>query len=112
MVERILEQESAIRVVLSSDRKASHLLLTWQDMEVLKAINSALSPLAEFTDVMSGERYVTISAMLPIMHLLTNPILNEKEEDLPLTNELRADILTDLFGRNTDEDITHLFASS
>ena len=78
-------------------------------MEVLKAINSTLSPLAEFTDVMFGERYVTISAMLPIMHLLTNSILNEKEEDLPLTNELRADILTDLLGRNTDEDITHLF---
>ena len=89
MIERILEQESAIRVVLSSDRKASHLLLTWQDVEVLKAISSALSPLSEFTDVLSGEHYVTISAILPIMQLLTDSVLNEKEDDVPLSNELR-----------------------
>ena len=48
MVDRILEQESAIRVVFSSDRKVLHLIPTWQDIEVLKAINDALGPLAEF----------------------------------------------------------------
>ena len=51
MIERVLEQEQAIRVVLSADRKASHLLLSWQDLDVLKGINDALSPLSEFTDV-------------------------------------------------------------
>ena len=70
MVERVIEQEKAIRLVLSADRKASHLLLTWQDLDVLNAINGALSPLAEFTYVMSGEKYVTISAALPIIDLL------------------------------------------
>uniref|UniRef100_A0A1X7TA28 Uncharacterized protein n=1 Tax=Amphimedon queenslandica TaxID=400682 RepID=A0A1X7TA28_AMPQE len=54
MIERILEQEKAIRVVLGSDRKVSNLVLSWQDLDVLTAINAALSPLAEFTDVMSG----------------------------------------------------------
>ena len=64
MIERVLEQEQAIRVVISADRKASHLLLSWQDLDVLKAINDALSPLSEFTNVMSGEKYVTISAII------------------------------------------------
>jgi len=37
MIERILEQEKAIRVVLGADRKASHVLPTWQDIDVLTA---------------------------------------------------------------------------
>ncbi len=79
MVERVLEQEKAIRVVLSADRKASHLVVTWQDLDVLTAINDALSPLAEFTNVMSGEKYVTISAVLPIINLLQTSVLKETQ---------------------------------
>ena len=108
MVERILEQEAAIRVVLSSDRKASHLIPTWQDMEVLKAINDTLSPLADFTDVMSGETYVTSSAILPIINLLTTSVLKENDEETPLTNDIRATILADLLGRNNSDDTVHL----
>ena len=89
MISRILEQKKAIRVVLLADRKVSHLVLTWQDLDVLTAINTALAPLADFTDVMSGENYVTGSAILPIMDLLYNSVLQVKEEDKPLTNELR-----------------------
>ena len=44
MVTRILEQENAIRTVLSADRKASHLIPTWQDIQVLTAIHQAFSP--------------------------------------------------------------------
>ena len=44
MVTRILEQENAIRTVLSADTKASHLIPTWQDIQVLTAIHQALSP--------------------------------------------------------------------
>ena len=39
----IMKQENAIRTVLSADRKASHLLPTWQDLQVLTAIHKALS---------------------------------------------------------------------
>ena len=44
MVSRLLEQESSIRQVLSADRKATHLIPTWQDLEVLESIQAALSP--------------------------------------------------------------------
>ena len=44
-----LEQETTLQQVLSADRKTAHLVPTWQDLKVLKAIDKALSPLADFT---------------------------------------------------------------
>ena len=71
MISRILEQEEALRVVLSADRKTSHLVPTWQDIDVLQSVHEALSPLSSLTDITSGEDYITISAVLPMMHSLT-----------------------------------------
>lgn len=53
MVARILEQENAISTVLRAVRKASHLLPTCQDIQVLTAIHQALLtlPLSALTDV-------------------------------------------------------------
>ena len=57
MVARIIEQEAALRLVLSADRKTTHLLPTWQDIDVWPALNEVLEPLAVFTDIMSGNYY-------------------------------------------------------
>ncbi|KAL2076764.1 hypothetical protein ACEWY4_027641 [Coilia grayii] len=65
MVERVLEQERALAKVLSADKKTRPLVLTWQDIEVLEAIQRALKPLQEFTDALSGEGYVTLSYVRP-----------------------------------------------
>ncbi len=140
MLERLVEQEPTIRVVLASDRKVSHLIPTWQDMEVWKSINEALAPLADFTDVMSGngaldffflniyiyiyiiiiiivfihigEKYVTSSAFVPILKLLSEDVLKEKEEDATLTNNLRSSILTDLLQRNLQPQVVELLQVS
>ena len=77
-------------------------------MEVLKAINDTLSLLVDFTDVMSGETYLTSSAILPIINLLTTSVLKENDEDTPLTNDLCATIFADLLGRNNSDDTVHL----
>lgn len=58
MVSRILQQEEAIRVVLSADRNTTHLVPTWQDIDVLQSIDQALTPLSSLTDMLSGEEYV------------------------------------------------------
>ena len=58
MIERILEQEEGIRIVLGGDRKSSHLVPSWQDLDVLQSLNAALSPLKDYTDVLSGEDHV------------------------------------------------------
>lgn len=40
MIFRILEQKEAIRIVLGQDRKAAHLVPTWQDLDVLVCVFS------------------------------------------------------------------------
>ena len=46
---------------------------------------------------------------LPIIDLLHNEILKEKEEDKTLTNNIRLAIKADLMTRNTDSKIVELF---
>lgn len=70
MVERVLEELPAIRRVLVQDRKHGHLNQTWQDVSVLKYINAAMKPLADFTDVLSGEKYVTMSSVKLVLELI------------------------------------------
>ena len=90
MIERILEQEPAIRQVLSLDRKSAHLIPTWQDLEVLESISKALDPLSEFTDILSGEDYVTISSVRPLLHHLTSQVCLQKEGDTELTKDIKT----------------------
>ncbi|XP_045905911.1 E3 SUMO-protein ligase ZBED1-like [Micropterus dolomieu] len=46
MIERVLEQEGALAKVLSNDKKTRHLVPTWQDLEVLEAVQKNESLLA------------------------------------------------------------------
>ena len=88
MVARILEQDAAIRQVLSEDRKTSHLIPTWQDTMVLESISSALTPLQDFTDMLSGEKYVSISLIKPLIKHLRDILLTEKEDESDLTKDI------------------------
>ena len=104
MIARILEQQQAITFVLSSDRKTSHLIPTCQDIDVWSAINEALSPLADFTDIMSGEKYVTGSSILPILSLLKSSVLKANPND---KHEIRSAILSDLSNRYVEPEVTN-----
>ncbi|XP_052456561.1 E3 SUMO-protein ligase ZBED1-like [Carassius gibelio] len=94
MIARVLEQQSALSKVLSTDRKVRHLLPSWQDLEVLESVNKALSPLQDFTDALSGESYVSISCVKPALHLLNTSVLAEDEADTELTKSLKTKILS------------------
>ena len=72
MVERVLEQMEAIRIVLGGDRNSSHLIPTWQDRDVLDSVAAALKPLKVMTDALSGEKCITISAVKPLLNHLIN----------------------------------------
>ncbi|XP_061584717.1 E3 SUMO-protein ligase ZBED1-like [Cololabis saira] len=93
MIQRVLEQLPAISHVLSSDRKARHLIPTWQDVEVLEAINNALSPLTDFTDALSGEQYVSVSSVKPVLHLFETSVVAMQEDDSDLTRSIKSKIL-------------------
>ena len=62
MLHRIVEQQEAIRLVLATDRRSSHLISTWQDFDVMDSILAALAPLRDMTDLLSGESYYNISS--------------------------------------------------
>lgn len=94
MVARILEQQKAITEVLSSDKNSRHLIPTWQDIDVLESLHQALTPLLEFTDSLSGESYVTVSYVKPLLHLFRTNLLKEKPHDTQLTKELKTTIMT------------------
>ena len=96
MVARILEQEEAIRRVLSMDRKSASLNLTWQDKDVLQSMNQVLSKLSELTDILSGEKYVTVSSVLPMVELLNNTLLKQCEDDTDLVASMKKAVKDDI----------------
>lgn len=88
-----MEQAHAIKIALD-DRKHQHLNLTWQDNAVLESINAALKhSVAEFTDVLSNEKVVTVSSVRPVLKLLTNDLLDPSPEDSKLTKNLKAKMI-------------------
>ncbi|XP_063732505.1 E3 SUMO-protein ligase ZBED1-like isoform X1 [Eleginops maclovinus] len=90
MIGRVLEQSKALCQVLSEDRKTRHLVLTWQDTDVLESVNNDLGPLQEFTDALSGEDYVSVSYLKPVLHLLRTATLAETDQDTNLTKEIKS----------------------
>ena len=93
MMERVLEQKRAITVVLEKDRKARHLIPTWQDIDVLESVNKALHPLQDFTDALSGEAYISVSFVKPVLHLFQTSLLAVDDEDTDLTKTIKRKIM-------------------
>ena len=108
MIERVLEQEKAIQKVLCDDRKLAHLIPTWQDIDVLESVSRALSPLGDFTDMLSGESNVTISAINPVLQVLRSEVLVDNEEDTELTKDIKNRILAYLEEKYSEPDVAGL----
>ncbi|RXN13466.1 zinc finger BED domain-containing 1-like protein [Labeo rohita] len=98
MVDRVLEQIPAIRRVLGH-RRHHHLNPSWQDIAVLESVNAALKPAAEFTDLLSGESYVTVSSVKPVLKLLTEDMLKPSNEDTTLTSDIKHKMCSVLQGK-------------
>ncbi|KAL0152278.1 hypothetical protein M9458_052001 [Cirrhinus mrigala] len=108
MIARVLEQQNALSKVLSAHRKLRHLLPSWQDLEILESVNKALSPLQDFTDALSGERYVSISCVKPTLHLLNTSVLAEEEEDTNLTKSLKSKILNKKYEDSVTQELLNM----
>ncbi|XP_076832817.1 E3 SUMO-protein ligase ZBED1-like [Brachyhypopomus gauderio] len=108
MIARVLEQLKAISQVLSGDRYARFLIPTWQDIEVLESIHKALHPLLDFTDALSGEEYVSISYLKPVLNLLATSVLAEDQDDTDLTRSIKTKVLTYLNDKYSDPSIQEL----
>lgn len=98
----------AISQVLSGDRYARSLIPTWQDIDVLESIHKAPHPLLEFTDALSGEEYVSISYLKPVLHLFATSVLAEDPEDTDLTKSIKTKGLAYLSDKYGDPNIQEL----
>lgn len=49
----------------------------------------ALNPLAGFTDALSGEEYVSVSYMKPVLHLFSEEVLKPVADDSELTKTIK-----------------------
>ena len=107
MVERVLEQLEAIRMVLCDDRNSSHLIPSWQDCDMLESIAVALKPLKAMTDALSSEQCVTISAVMPLLSHIYSTMEHEVN-DTEMTDEIEELIMEDLKIRCMDPDMRQL----
>ena len=107
MVDRLIEQMEAIRIVLCDDRISSHLIPSWQDCDILLSIAAALKPLKAMTDALSGESCITISAMKPILNHIINE-LKEEDGDTDMTKEIKERVKVDLELRYLGDEIGQL----
>ncbi len=89
-------------------KRRRDLVLTWQDLEVLESVHKALKPLLEFTDTLSGESYVTVSYVKPVLHLFQSSLLAHQEYDSPLTQSIKASILDYLREKYSDPSTDNL----
>jgi len=112
MIKRVLEQLPAIRRVLVEDRKHGHLNPTWQDVSVLESINAAIKPMADFTDVLSGEKYVTVSSVKPVLELLKGELLSPDPNDTALTANIKANMCRVLKEKYSPPEIQNLLTKA
>lgn len=75
---------------------------------VLESLNTALGPLFEFIDALSGEKYVSVSFLKPVLHLFNNEILSQKDGDTELTKAIKEGILKYLNEKYDDHTTNNL----
>lgn len=57
---------------------------------VLESFHKALNPLLDFTDALSGEEYVSVSYLKPVLQLFNEEVLNHDNDDSELTKRQRS----------------------
>ena len=95
----VLEQQQAIRQVLSGDRKTSDLVPTWQDVEVLESVQAAIGPL---------EEQITLSAVRAVLHILRTEVLADSSGDTMLTSDMKSSISDYMESKYSDSDLSEL----
>ena len=105
MVSRIIEQQQAMCAVLASDHKHWHKMPSDAEFATLEAVCAVLEPLSNFTDALSGEKHVTVSAVHPLLdHILTS-IVSFSSDDCTVVKEMKTIICEDLSSRYSAHSI-------
>ena len=80
MVSRVIEQQAPICATLL-DQKRIDLLPKDSEFKLLEELIVVLKHFKDVTEQMSAQKYVTISAVRPLLHYLLNDVLKLSDED-------------------------------
>ena len=110
MLATLLHQQQAICTVLLDSEKHSDkdLIATSQEFTVPEELLAILKPFNDTTEVVSSERYLTLSIVLPILHKLLHVKLKATDYDSHLVKEIKRVIRADLELRYQDKEIQML----
>ena len=101
MVSRLIEQRRAVVDVLT-DRSVTpfnsyqQLKISEESWELLKQLEKCLKPLKSATDVLSSQKNVTLSSVLPIAHSIVTHHLKSNSEDSDVIRSVKKNIAMDL----------------
>ena len=101
MMERILKQQQPLCAALLELRKTD-LLPSDAEITAMEVFVEVMRPIVEITEVIGGEKRVTVSAVRPLLHKLINQYLVVKPSDAQLTKNVKKAVLTDLKSRYND----------
>lgn len=108
MIERILEQQTAICAVLMENRSDRSLLPTSEEFTVLEELASVLKPIQQATELLSGSKYATVSCMFPVLKQLLQHSLKPKEDDSSVMKSIKESVAQDLITRYQDTEVDTL----
>ena len=74
MIQRVMEQQAAICAALL-EQKRMDLLPKDNELKLLEDIIDVLKPFKDVTEQMSGQSYVTVSTVHPILHFIESSVL-------------------------------------
>ena len=80
MLERVYEQRAPICAALVEENRME-LLPRDDDFTVVESLLEVLKPFKHITEVMSGEKYTTVSSVKPLLHHLLNVALDIEAKD-------------------------------
>ena len=98
MLQRLQEQQAAIAATLM-ESKDTHLMPEGSEWKVIDQLVEVLTPFNLATETISGEKYPTISMIIPLLHKLLNVTLKLSADDDTCTKETKEAISTDLGNR-------------
>ncbi|XP_062404697.1 E3 SUMO-protein ligase ZBED1-like [Sardina pilchardus] len=108
MVSRFVEQHAAVAATLMADRNTRHLVLKGAYISTLEDTARVLKPLRAFTDSLSSETCISVSALKPVLLHLTEDILAMEDGDSNLVGSMKSAIKQDLLSRYLDPKIADL----
>ena len=103
MLERICEQQASICAALV-DLKRVDLMLQDSDVKIMENLVEILKPFFKITETISGENYITVSSIKPLLYHLLNTDLNARDDDLGAIKQLKETVKGNLQLRYQDSE--------